>query len=338
MEHTKSYEYIPTLDGWRAIAIIGVLICHSSTVQNPKLHALFSLGAFGVHIFFAISGFLITSKLIDELKKDGRISLVHFYTRRAFRILPPALAYMAFIALLQGMGIVKIEPISWFGSLFFFKNFFFKDNSYYLTHFWSLSVEEQFYLVWPFILVAFTFRKTILFGFVVVFLTQIFSKSDSHLLYDFIVAGCLLAFLVKNKSYSNLLSKFSNPAVWVVFAFLLLAGITNKLPFSRYWLCWIFAMNVVWTVINPKSFISKILEFSLLKKIGKYSYSIYLWQELFCVMGDQNKVFPLIQNLPWNIPLTFICAYLSYKFIETPFIRMGRHLTSKEKQLQHTFT
>src|SRR5450759_1578168 len=95
----KTSRYIPTLDGWRAVAIGLVLFSHTR-LPHGFLASLSPYGAIGVHVFFAISGFLITFRLLEEYRLFGAISLRAFYLRRFFRILPPAFGYLACAALL----------------------------------------------------------------------------------------------------------------------------------------------------------------------------------------------------------------------------------------------
>ena len=154
---------IPTLDGWRALAIAFVLFSHGypslERVGFLELYFREPLGIFGVEIFFALSGFLITTKLLQEEEKKGSISLQNFYIRRAFRILPASLMFILFVALLSYIGSVpSVTPGRILSTILFFANYSTAQPTYYLAHFWSLAVEEHFYLIWPAILVACTTR------------------------------------------------------------------------------------------------------------------------------------------------------------------------------------
>src|SRR5579859_7269324 len=95
-------DRIPTLDGLRAVAILIVMVAH---VFHDNVRLL-ALGHMGVLIFFALSGYLITTRLLAEYRSSGRISLRDFYLRRAFRILPPALAYLGVVSVLSALGLV----------------------------------------------------------------------------------------------------------------------------------------------------------------------------------------------------------------------------------------
>src|SRR5258708_25275484 len=150
--HTSSSpDYLPTLNGWRALAIFGVLICHAASVlwgvngthPDDRLYGLTRYGALGVDVFFGISGFLICTRLLQEEERTGRISLRNFYIRRAFRILPPYLLYLVVLAAIAGIGLITLHAMDFVSCLLFFRNYV--AGSWYTGHFWSLAVEEHFY-------------------------------------------------------------------------------------------------------------------------------------------------------------------------------------------------
>src|SRR5688572_6248603 len=147
---------LQSLDGWRALSVILVLGGHSERVYrgSAKWITVFrwSEGALGVLFFFVISGFLITLLLIAENDRNGGISLKHFYIRRALRILPVYFAFLLTIAALQYFTPYSQSWVAWLGNLTFTQNFL--GSPHPTAHLWSLSVEEQFYLLWPVILVA----------------------------------------------------------------------------------------------------------------------------------------------------------------------------------------
>ena len=154
--------YLPTLDGWRAIAILAVILDHIVTWQfryaHPTLFKFTRTGPNGVSLFFAISGFLICSRLLEEENATGKISLRGFYIRRASRIVPAALTYLLVIGLLGFAGYILVSPWDWWSSVLFFRNYLPPDMisrgwGGYTMHYWSLAVEEHFYLLWPGLLV-----------------------------------------------------------------------------------------------------------------------------------------------------------------------------------------
>jgi len=154
MGNCPTSSRLPSLDGWRALSILLVLGDHTgwhvSAAEKPLFHWIFD-GNLGVRFFFVISGFLITWLLLQESSQSGRINLKHFYARRALRILP---VYFMFVLVLLGLQLFtqfKESTAGWLGMLTFTRNYV--DASFASEHFWSLSVEEQFYLIWPGLLV-----------------------------------------------------------------------------------------------------------------------------------------------------------------------------------------
>src|SRR4051812_354276 len=156
--------YIPTLDGWRAIAILGVMASHaghsySEAYGRESFFDRIAAGTHGVNLFFAISGLLITSRLLEEWDNTGSVSLRRFYTRRAFRILPPALLYLACVALLGVFGFLPMVREEFLAATLFFRNYLPvilgpNGAGFFTSHYWSLGVEEHFYLFWPALLLV----------------------------------------------------------------------------------------------------------------------------------------------------------------------------------------
>ena len=136
-------KQIPGLDGIRALSISLVLFAHLA----DGVTAWSRYGDFGVESFFVLSGFLITWLLCAQEDKRGAISVPSFYARRALRILPPAFLYIACVSALGAGGLAEVAPNEPFYCLFFVRNLM--PNGGQLSHFWSLAIEEQFYLIWP---------------------------------------------------------------------------------------------------------------------------------------------------------------------------------------------
>ena len=142
---------LPSLDGWRAVSISLLLLGHSVfTPGFPSFAKAFNsqgTGILGVRFFFVISGFLITWLLVGEREKTGSINLNHFYARRVLRIFPVNYVHLAVLGLLTAFR----QPASaWLANFTYTTNFF--PTGFPTSHLWSLAVEEQFYLLWPFLL------------------------------------------------------------------------------------------------------------------------------------------------------------------------------------------
>jgi peptidoglycan/LPS O-acetylase OafA/YrhL len=156
--------YIPSLDGWRAIAVCGVLFAHSLTwsFRGHSLRLLQETGGLGVVLFFAISGFLITTRIVQEELLCGHFDLKGFYIRRFFRIQPAALLYLSGIALLTIVGAIYCDWHFWIAAMMMYQNFAFRGipvdpPSFFVGHFWTLAVEEHFYIFLS--LLLFTIRR-----------------------------------------------------------------------------------------------------------------------------------------------------------------------------------
>ena len=132
------------LDGLRAISIALVLYCHAREGYWLSANA-----SFGVSVFFVISGFLITWLLCAEEEKTNTISLPSFYVRRAIRILPPAFLFLAVVGILGALKMADVQGGDLLRSVLFVRNLV--PGGVHTGHFWSLSIEEQFYLFWPLI-------------------------------------------------------------------------------------------------------------------------------------------------------------------------------------------
>jgi len=213
----KPKNYIPGLDGLRAVAILAVIVAH--TLNEARYPRIVGVGKAGVLVFFALSGFLITTRLLAEYEKSGRISLWNFYVRRTFRILPPALIYLGVIAILAKAGMVTCSWQAIRSALLFYNNYtLYGDAGYKVGHFWSLCVEEHFYLVWPALLIVFGVRKglrtSVILTVVIIFVRLlddryrllahlIDSPATSTLSYrtdlvaDTLLWGCSLAFYLR---------------------------------------------------------------------------------------------------------------------------------------------
>ena len=345
--------YLPTLDGWRAIAVFAVLLDH--TVAEgfrhtfPRFFALSRTGPNGVSLFFAISGFLICSRLLEEQQMCGRISLAGFYVRRACRILPAALAYLLVISILGLTGVLIVTPWEWWSSVFFFRNYL----PYHLInrgwggftiHYWSLAIEEHFYLLWPATLAIagrVRARYIAICGSVVVAIWRWwdlqhgwFSQHVPGLLFpsrtdvrlDALLMGCLAALLLENPRWRAGFVRHFKPSLWWSrVAVYMLIQIVSRQHRYTLWESMLLPLIVTGTVYRPDRLVSKVLETSWIRWIGRLSYSLYLWQQLFSIQGGKYPL-ALLERFPANIAMVFLMATLSYKFLERPMIRLGHRL------------
>ena len=225
---------IPNLDGLRAVAILLVLCEHWLNSAGSRLPAALQklprTGGFGVNIFFAVSGFLITLLMLREFTRTGRISLRGFYTRRALRIFPAYLAFLLFVALLDFAGIVRIGATPWLACLTYTVNYLRPyETPWVIGHIWSLSVEEHFYLLWP-LTVVWLGPKRALRALVLVvaaspvlrvalwraFHDEVNQGFITPTRLDSIGMGCLLAYLVRAPRLWRILARLRRPELKVL--------------------------------------------------------------------------------------------------------------------------
>jgi peptidoglycan/LPS O-acetylase OafA/YrhL len=349
---TKS-GYLPSLDGWRTVAILSVICFHDSVhrVGFFSTSFLHTYGDFGVDLFFAISGILICSRLLEEERTTGRISLRGFYIRRFFRISPAAWTFLITYLLL---AVVRLLPMDYGGVITGFlmvRNFWVHvagdvPRTWYTIHFWSLSVEEQFYLLLPSLLLLGKNRRSVLlaslsFAFVLwvgivmhfpsLQVPAVWIRTDMRL--HALLIPAWFAVMLGKQRMKKFATQWLRP--WVVLSLFVLAIIFlgsggNKLLTLRALLAIPvgFPLIVISTMLHPGSLLTKLLETWPMRFVGRISYSLYLWQQLF-FFNDHTPAhwpFAVLQTFPFNYSAAFACALGSYYLIEKPLIRIGYRL------------
>ena len=291
---------IPSLDGLRTISIAMVVVSHFfyTIGFTDKLN----LGHLGVRVFFVISGFLITGLLLKELDKTSTVNLGKFYFRRTLRIFPPYYFYLFVILSFSLTGLVD-TPLASFLPAFTYTSNYIHPNTWNLGHTWSLSVEEQFYLIYPGVLLLFGKRKIVwLLGFLIVIspvfrvlgfrffgdVEAVWITKGFHSNADALAIGCLLAILYgalhRNRWYLKLLdSKSMILAPILIFAFNAQLDHPNiYLGISFTVSSFLIALCIDWAVTHcDDNFVGKFLNSSPMVTLGVMSYSIYLWQQPF---------------------------------------------------------
>lgn len=342
-DSSNALGYQPALDGLRTIAVILVML----------LHAHFQLGKYGfigVDLFFTLSGFLITTLLLEEHSVSGRISIPRFLLRRLFRLFPALLLvlFFVFIYALLTNDITKKTALYYevWSSFFYINNISWLwgwgTESILLGHTWSLAVEEQFYFVWPLILFLFLrflmVRQLIVILSLFIVASYVFrynynSAAYSSLIREPVFIGCLLALLRWRYGYpvkiSGVLLSFTL-VLFVCFGLFSFSVIDDWFASytGRNSIGFISALLILGILTNPLNHGTKLLGSSFFAGLGKISYSLYLWHlPVFRLFYWHSE---LAESLSFFLKfiITFVLAYLSWYFIETPVIQRGRKFLS----------
>lgn len=339
--------YRSEIDGLRAIAVLPVILFHAGFSK-------FSGGFIGVDIFFVISGYLITSIIINDLEKE-KFSLLSFYERRSRRILP-ALFLISLISIpFAWLWMSQPQIIDFSQSLiavgFFVSNFlFWRESGYFdtsvdekpLLHTWSLAVEEQFYIIFPILLIllwGYGRNKSIWIIFVLATVSLIMSEWGSRTfeVANFYLApsrvwelfsGSLAAFFLNKRGNqkNNFLSFLGLVAIiFSVFYF------DESTPFpSIYTLIPVIGTLLVIIYGCEKSIIGYLLSNRILVGIGLISYSLYLWhQPLFAFARIKLDEEPSTLTMLCLIFINICLAYISWKYVERPFRTKGGVFSQK---------
>jgi len=338
---------MPTLDGWRAIAILSVVLYHDRQYSFGPVGTgwIHEFGLYGVDLFFAISGLLICSRLLEEEQVFSHISLRNFYIRRAFRILPPALLFLIVVAVLALVGVFQLHLREWLVTLLFFRNYTalagaVTPDSNFVEHFWSLAVEEHFYLILPGILVLThnRWRLPALLGLASLvelhcyfaLKSRVWALVGHHtgVRLDYLLIPAIFAVIAQSGAMKLQFKKWFR--MWP----LILVGIGVLVTFGTedFWQVTLLSLllppMLLGSVLNAQRYLERVLEWAPLRYLGRISYSVYLWQQLFFtgrVLGDRHPL-GILEQTPLRFVATLVCAMASYHFIERPLIRLGHKL------------
>ncbi len=319
--------------------MLAVILGHtrSQLLDRIPFNAAFRNGHQGVSCFFIISGFLITHLLLKELNRDHSINLKVFYLRRTFRIFPPFYVFLLVVGILGLLHVLPITLPAFLAAATYTWNYAPIAELWPLGHSWSLSLEEQFYLFWPLCMVAFSKRVNIRIALGVItlspvirvvsyfafpgFRTHIDMMLHTHL--DTIMTGCLLSLLIDKKLTDRLLGWAMSPfAAGLSILFLLTFDTWATLRWKGLYLLTVgislenvaFTAILLFAVFQHESVLGRVLNFAVLKHLGRISYSLYLWQQLFTG--------PYTFHFPFNLVLILGCAELSYYLVELPSFRL----------------
>ena len=350
----KQLRRIASLDGLRAISIILVYLAHLAGTRNfpftRQISAAGELGYLGVKVFFVISGFLITSLLLNEVQSKGHISLKNFYFRRLVRIFPACYVYVSVFVVLSLTGLITLHWPDVYHGYTYTVNYYHTGRSWYIGHLWSLSVEEQFYMLWPGVLAWLGVRRGMYgaAGAVMVIplirvLTELFLKSQAagisesfQTVADALAAGCLLAgarqHLDQSKRYLSFLrSKWFAlvPCVLVVSFITLRFALLGEL-IGETLLNLSIVLVIDRSVRFPQDAFGRLLNTGPMVRIGVLSYSLYLWQQPFL----NRRADFAVCSFPLNVVLACACAWASYSLVEKPLLDLRERLRNRAAPVQ----
>lgn len=374
-QHRGLIPRVPALDGIRGLAVMAVVFYH---LFPPAVFGLSLKGGYlGVDIFFVLSGFLITSLLIRERVASGRISLKHFWLKRARRILPAAITVLVICTALA--GIIRGDATVGLGRQFFTTLFFVNNwgqivaaQSYFsspelFAHYWSLAVEEQFYLFWPLIVIALTawlgsnklrtLAGVCLGGAVASFLwmvavytpiddpTRVYYGTDTHA-FGLLTGAALAVWLVRVRRKNivwevrpTLPGHPSRASAWELAAFIalvLLIVVMSDAATVTYrgglFAASLLTACVINAVIKGNRYLVPIFTNRVLRRLGNISFSLYLWHWPAFVFTVE-----LFKKAGWQdahvvagivaLVASLAFAELTFRFIEQPFHRHGYRAT-----------
>lgn len=349
-EPPDKFRQFPSLNGWRAVAILLVLANHARIINGcpaeiGRLSAKVFGSVLGVRCFFTVSGLLITWLMLKEESEGGNLSLKRFYARRAARILPVYLACLLVLAILHWTAFYPQPLHIWLQLLTFTRNFHQSAQPEFLpsAHLWSLSVEEQFYLLWPiaFLLlcrrprlrlallglvffIAAGWNTVTLLGAFNRHLYFLFQDHSTFVQMDCVTLGCVAAILLKFRP-EEVQRFFQKNSLGIFCASSALIVIPEIVGTATTLQAVAFACLMLQSALFPHFPPFKILNHPWLVKVGILSYSMYIWQQLvFCFWPAPTLWF-------LAFPATLLVAWLSYSLVEKPFFPLRQRLRTRQE-------
>jgi len=353
--HAGRLGYRPGLDGLRAVGILTVLAFHVGAFSGTRV---LDGGFLGVQVFFVISGFLITALLLEEHERNERISLGKFYVRRALRLFPALFAAVAVAAIYSTFAPrnqlhdTAHEAVA---AVFYWDNWFHAlrvGPNTILLHTWSLSIEEQFYLLWPLLLLlALHFRRSrtrlwllplalaagTVIGRAAVIATdshqfnRLYFGTDTRA--DALLIGCTLALVWARgwlQAAARAFAWLAVPAVVVLALLMWFATVPGRSLYLYGLLACSLAAGVliVNVVAGRPAPLVRALELPALVFVGKISYGLYLWHYVvFWIVRDYTGGWSLAARVPLELAIAAGVAVASYYLLELPIVRRKARFT-----------
>jgi peptidoglycan/LPS O-acetylase OafA/YrhL len=324
-------KYFPSLDGIRALCVLMVMCNH---VSVPSV----IVGRLGVDVFFVLSGFLITTLLLREKERTGRISLKGFYTRRFFRIIPIYLFTVLLYAVVLRVTHDHVKTAQFKAALPWLLTFMQEYRPVaagtVLGHAWSLGIEEKFYALWPLLLLAlFPFRGRALVGLGLIIAVVLTFPNDFARSYGGLFIGAVLAIALSTSAHWTFVKRM--PAVPDAVLLLLILGTYALSCYSPQFVLLFsgaVALLIASLVLRP-GLTRTVLENRLLVYIGRRSYALYLIHVL--VLNAVTKILErfIVPNWIEVVSIAYtvgvLGAELMHVGIEQPCIAVGRRLSKR---------
>ena len=333
--------YFPQLDGFRAFAVGLVLLAHSAVeFTHVRWFELFDrYGSLGVKLFFVLSGYLITNILLDT--KDQPRFFVNFFSRRGLRIYP---LYYAVLAVVAFSGIVHSHGVHWWVYILYLSNLFYGHATQPapLGPTWSLAVEEQFYLVWPFVVWALSRRNVVRLSISLIVLVSIarfvvpLPPHNTLFQLDALSAGALLA------CRADWLARWRRIAMG--FVFLLPLGVVSTTAWIdnlSQTVQMVASASLLILLLNGVEPVTAVFRNAFLQYVGRISYGIYLLHSfIFGAFLSTHIARNVIKSgSAWKAILCLCVEYIlvlglataSFYLLERPFLRMKRFFSSGEE-------
>lgn len=333
-------RYFPSLDGLRAVSVLMVLAYHTTDKLWVPLH-----GYLGVTVFFVISGLLITTLLLREEDRSGKVSIRNFYIRRTFRIFPLYYLALAMFSVLVLVFKLGADPEAYKDRLPLLATYMGEfAGSGTFSHSWSLGIEEKFYLVWPLLGFGFLavrkYRQHIAVGLLAASIVVAPFPGLNYLsIYTPIIAGCVLAMLLHHERTFEMLRRLAAPvpASFLGVVALVLLIINDEQTYVHI----PFALAV--TLLMPAFLIGpvanrEVLGWKPLAYIGTRAYGIYLFHPLVAAIvekglpeGSDNAAVQVLRLLAISA-VSLGVADILYRIVEQPLIRLGRRFTAPKPE------
>lgn len=351
------HAYYPSLDGLRTIAV-GIVLCAHGGVPY------FRSGGVGVDIFFVLSGFLITTVLLAEWERTGGLSFRNFYARRFLRLAPALLLTCSFVGLAKIWLTGHFPGIDIALSLSYTANWALALYNYQLTwlnHCWSLSIEEQFYLLWPLVIAVLErnvrSKRTKIVLLIAMAATLAVRRalmvgiwSDERINFgldtrmDTLICGAALAYFIRSWPQGRLPARLSkwNGRFLAPLAFVGLIAVIHTVTWYSPWMGWIGYVLVAGAAVvvvadlvgGSHSLLAGPLATKPMIFIGKISYGLYLLHlPVYYIVEDLMPEASLPVRLAVKVPVSLALAWASFHFIEKRCLKLKAKFESPGPRL-----